>query len=132
MQQMHAVLRQARRYLNAAGRKTGKAVEISKLRIKGVQLNTMIQSTYERIGALVYEEKKHLANNADNISDCITEVDRLLEELNIINKRISDFQNGVTCTQCGTVNQAEYTYCSKCGGTIGEINKSADGEAQLF
>ena len=53
MQTIHGLLQQVKIYANAAGKKTGKAVEVSKLRLKGVQINALVQSTYERIGALL-------------------------------------------------------------------------------
>jgi hypothetical protein len=118
MQTIQGFLQQVKIYANAAGKKTGKAVEVSKLRLKGVQVNALVQSTYERIGALHYEQEKHSADNKAPIAECIKEVDKLLDELSQINRRISECTNGVNCSQCGAVNQAEYTYCSACGAAL--------------
>ena len=118
MQTIHGLLKQIKIYANAAGKKTGKAVEVSKLRLKGVQINALVQSTYERIGALLYEQERHSADNNVSIADCVKEVDQLLDELSKINRRISEYTNGVNCSQCGAVNQTEYTYCSTCGAGL--------------
>ena len=64
--------------MSLASRKTGTAVEISKLKLQTVQINSMIQSTYERIGTLVHEQDKTGTDNYDLVAVCIKEIDSLL------------------------------------------------------
>ncbi len=118
MAKLNNIMQQVKVFANAAGKKTEKAVEISKLKLKSIQLNALVQSTYERIGALEYEQERHSADNKEMIGDCMREVDRLLEESAQINRRLSEFTNGILCAQCNTLNRAEYTYCSACGASL--------------
>ncbi len=99
-------------------KKTGSAVELSRLRLRAMQLRSQIQSTYERIGTLTYEQQKNYSDNGELIDVCIKEIDELFVELNEINVMISDIKNGVKCPACSAVNDAKTVYCKKCGTNI--------------
>ncbi|MEG1848947.1 MAG: hypothetical protein RRY21_04730 [Oscillospiraceae bacterium] len=107
-----------RQVASIAGKKTGTAVEISKLRLQVVQVNSMIQSTYERIGTLIYEQEKTGTDNYDLVAVCIKEIDALLTQLNEINNKVAELKNGMKCASCGTVNGADMMYCKKCGANL--------------
>ena len=104
--------------MSLASRKTGTAVEISKLKLQTVQINSMIQSTYERIGTLVYEQEKTGTDNYDLVAVCIKEIDSLLVQLNEVNDRINGLKNGFECPVCKTPNPADMVYCKNCGANL--------------
>ena len=108
----------AKQVLDTAGRKTGTAVELSRLKLQLMQLRSQVQSTYERIGTLTYEQQKTGTDNYDLIVVCIQEVDELLVEINEINARISEIKDGVVCARCHTVNPAGTAYCKSCGNRL--------------
>ena len=118
MSKLDELLFGAKQVASIATRKTGEAVEVSKLKMQASQVNAMMQSTYERIGNLVYEQEKTGTDNSDLIAVCIKEQDGLIVELNEINTKISDIKRGVTCHRCSAVNPYESTYCSKCGANL--------------
>lgn len=118
MSKLDELLFGAKQVASIATRKTGEAVEISKLKMQASQVNTMMQSTYERMGSLLYEQEKTGTDNSDLIAVCIKEQDGLLAELNEINTKISDIKKGVTCQRCSALNPYESTYCSNCGANL--------------
>ncbi len=75
------MMEKAKQFANVAEKKTSVAVETSKLRLRVVQMNSMIQSNYERIGTMVYEQQKKGNDNSDLIAVCVSEIDTLLAEL---------------------------------------------------
>lgn len=105
----------AKSLASIASKKTSNAVEISKLNLRAVQVNTMIQSTYERIGSLYYTQSKTESDNSSLMSICVAEIDSLLAELSEINAKIASLKTGVVCKKCGEVNPIESMYCAKCG-----------------
>lgn len=103
---------------SVATKKTGNAVELSKLKLRAMQLRSQIQSTYERIGTLTYEQEKTFSDNRELIDVCIKEIDELFVQLNEVNVMISDIKDGVKCPGCSTLNDAGVVYCKKCGVNI--------------
>jgi len=109
------IIIKARSAVNAAGKKTGTAVELSKIKLQIVQLRSQIQSTYERIGILVYEQQKIGTDNTELIEVCIKEIDALLTRINDANAAASLLKDGIKCPVCGVSNAAGERYCKKCG-----------------
>ena len=108
----------AKQVVSVATQKTGDAVEISKLRLQVAQTNSMIQSTYERVGTLVYDKEKNGSDNSQMISECVFEIDSLLVKLGELNEKISALKTGEKCSYCQTMNPAGTIYCSSCGTNL--------------
>lgn len=98
-----------------ATKKTGTAVELSKLKLQVMQLRSQVQSTYERIGILTYEQQKTGTDNYELVSVCIKEIDSLLVHINEINANIATIRDGVKCPNCDATNPSDTTYCKSCG-----------------
>ena len=111
-------LNKAKTVANVAGKKTGEMVELSKLKLQAVQLNGDIQKSYERLGAIVYEQEKTGTDSSYLIRVCISEIDALLVALNELNDKIADSKTSVKCPNCGAGNPAESVFCSRCGSTL--------------
>ena len=120
----------AKELAGIASKKTSEAVEISKLKMQASQVNSMIHSTYERIGTLVYDQEKTGVDNYDIIAVCISEVDSLLVDLNEINDKITYIKNGQVCPNCGAPNPSGAGYCASCGGSMSR--KSTGGSGSQF
>jgi len=118
MSAINSLFNRAKEVANAAGKKTGSAVEMSKLKLQIMQLRSQIQSTYERIGSLVYEQQKTGTDNGEIIQVCIKEIDEYLVRINELNASISVLKDGVKCPACGTGNDMDQRYCKKCGTSM--------------
>jgi predicted nucleic acid-binding Zn ribbon protein len=110
---------------NTAGRKTGSAVELSKCRLQAAQVNAMIQSTYERIGTLVYEQERK-GVDTDLTVVCFGEIDALLVRLNELNVRITELRHGTTCPVCSASNPIHTVYCKCCGANLERERQKKD------
>ncbi len=118
MSAFNNLFHKAKEVANAAGKKTGSAVELSKLKLQVMQLRSQIQSTYERIGILVYEQEKTGTDNGELVVVCIKEIDEYLDRINDLNASISLIKDGVKCPACGTGNDLDQRYCKKCGTSM--------------
>lgn len=114
----------AKQLAGVASRKTGNAVELSRLKLQAVQISSMMQSTYERIGTLIYEQEKTGTDNQEIVAVCIREVDGLLTSLGDVNEKIARYKNGVLCTRCRTTNLAGAVYCQNCGANLAKQSES--------
>ena len=111
MSRFDDLLPKAKTVANAAGKKTGELVEVSKLKLEAVQINSDIQKAYERLGSVVYEQEKTGADNNDLIALCVSEIDGLLVELSDLNAKINEAKNTVKCMSCGAENPEGSLYC---------------------
>lgn len=108
----------AKNLVDLAGRKTSEAVEIAKLKMNRMQVNSEIQKTYEKLGAFVYKFRKSGEENGELIDICVGEIDELLGKLNDIADKINEIKAAVRCPECGAVNDDEALYCAKCGARM--------------
>lgn len=118
MSRFDDLLIKAKNVANAAGKKTGELVEVSKLKLEAVQINSDIQKAYERLGNVVYEQEKTGADNNDLIALCVSEIDGLLAELTDLNAKINEVKNTVKCMNCGAENPEGSLYCARCGSAL--------------
>lgn len=101
-----------------AGKMAGDVVDSSKLKIREAKLSTEIKEAYERLGSVVYDSIKHDTDNRQLVDMVVTELDGLLQELEELKtKEVSD-RDKVMCPQCGTLNDEDFTFCSKCGAAL--------------
>lgn len=110
-----SVMNMVRDAASIATKKTGTAVELSKLKLQMMQLRSQMQSTYERVGILTYEQQKTGTDNYELISVCIKEIDSLLVQINELNAAIATIKDGVKCPNCNTANPIDTPYCKNCG-----------------
>ncbi|WP_312643694.1 zinc ribbon domain-containing protein [Hydrogenoanaerobacterium sp.] len=111
-------LGKAKNLVDLAGKKTGEAVELAKLKMSRMQLNGEIQKTYEKLGAFVYKFHKSGEDNQELIDICVGEIDSLLVQLDAIASKINEIRSSVKCPQCGALNDEESIYCAKCGAKM--------------
>lgn len=108
----------AKDVVDVAGKKTGELVEVSKLKLQAVQINSDIGKAYERLGAIVYEQAKAGTDNSDLIAVCVSEIDALLASLEELNEKIDESKTGSRCPNCGANNPEAAVFCSRCGSHL--------------
>ncbi len=112
------VLEKAKAIANMASKKTGKVVEISKIKLDSLQTNSEIKACYEKLGNAVYSMAKADYENPELIANIIEEIDELIEHLDDNQDKISNIKAYRTCECCDNRNPLDATYCSKCGNKL--------------
>lgn len=108
----------AKKVANAAGKKTGEIVEISKLKLSAMQINTDIKALYQKLGGAVYSMKKANYENPELLDSLTEEIDEKRTELKAVNDQIAVLQKAKECPCCQTKNPKEAYYCQKCGSKL--------------
>ena len=63
----------------------------------------------------MYDAKKTDNSAEELISECVTAIDDLYEQLDAVNEQISAIRNRTVCKVCGEENPQGASYCCKCG-----------------
>ena len=112
-----------------AGEKTGELVEVSRLKLACVGLNTNLEKQYQKLGRIVYEMVKKEANNEEAVFQCVDEIDGLLQELREISGKL-DGVKGNVCSVCGKANLEDAVFCSYCGASLTNSGDPAPEEKE--
>ncbi|MBQ4100831.1 MAG: hypothetical protein IJC83_04725, partial [Oscillospiraceae bacterium] len=80
--------------------KTSDFVETSKLKLDCVSINKSIEKKFQEIGELVYRLEKTGEQNDEAVAKLIDDIDRLSNELDEINDKISERKGVLTCPAC--------------------------------
>lgn len=109
---------QAKSMVNVAAKKTNEVVEISKLKLDCLKINSEIKGMYEKLGRTAYNMHHDSYKNDHLLKSLCEEIDELLSKLNDLTEKIADKQNVVICPVCRAKNLQDSFYCSKCGAKI--------------
>lgn len=96
------------------GEKTGKAIDVSKLKLSECELKNEISKEFENLGKIVYNSEK-LEINDEKVKNKIDAISILYDQLNEVSGQIADIKQKRVCPNCSAVNSAEMLYCGKCG-----------------
>lgn len=118
MDMFDCFVEKARDVCDAATKKTGELVEISKLKMECASLNGEIRRLYEKLGGCVYSMVKANYDNQDVIDGIIEEVDECKARLRELNGTIEHIKRITICPACGCKNPKESFYCARCGSRI--------------
>lgn len=105
---------------NTVGKKAGRLVDISKLRLNATELNNEISKRYEALGRVVYNASKEDQDVKGLIDECIISIDALYLRLDEVNEKIAKLQNKATCPICGSGNAEGSLFCSHCGTKLAD------------
>lgn len=104
---------------DAAGKKTGEIVELTKFKMKESQLHSDIRTAHEKLGSAVYSMVKADYENPELINSMAEEIDELMAKLKEVEDKISELKRVVKCPCCGANNAQDSSYCSQCGCKLG-------------
>lgn len=98
-----------------AGKKTDEAVQLSKLKLKAVQVNSEIKGKYEKLGALIYQMAKSDEKHNEEFDLLIADIDDCYAKLAEIEEKTDALKQEITCPVCGVKTKNDNAYCPKCG-----------------
>ncbi len=120
----------AKQAASAAGKKTEELVEISKLKLSAMQVNTDIKALYEKLGSAVYSMQKAHYENPELVASLVEEIDDKRGDLKKIRDKIAVLQKAKECPCCQTKNPKEAYYCQKCGSKLPVQEDGTEAEPQ--
>ena len=81
--------------------------------------NSRAIALYEKLGNAVYTMVKSDFNNKELMDSLIEEIDSLKAKIDEVNLQIAERKNIRICPACGSRNEKDASYCSKCGNKFG-------------
>ena len=101
--------------IDTVGEKTGKLVDLSKLKINECEINNTISKELEKLGKLVYDFKELGVNNEDKIKDSLLSLSSLYDQLKAVDEQINEFKKKKICPNCKAANDMDMKFCGNCG-----------------
>ncbi|MBQ4313792.1 MAG: hypothetical protein IJC18_06220 [Clostridia bacterium] len=102
----------------AVGEKTGRVVDISRLRLSAAEINREITKRYEALGRVVYDARKAETDIKGLVDECVRSIDALYARLDDVNAKIAKLKDKKYCSLCGAMVERTSLYCSRCGNRI--------------
>ena len=97
------------------------SMEISKFQKQISEQEGAIRSAYQKIGELVYKNKKDPEVPVDDeILEFCNTIDACLQNIETAKDKILDVKNIVICPKCGTQVPKGTKFCSSCGEKLPE------------
>lgn len=119
-------LEKAKCIAEEAVKKTGKTIDISKLKMQDMQISGKLKEQYQKLGNAVYFMKKENFENPELI-DAITEkIDHLIAEQEQIKKQMEVIKECKICPCCEQKNSVHANYCIKCGCDLDKKEKTEE------
>lgn len=107
----------AKSALNVVGKKAGKIVDVSKLKISAVEIQNKISKLYEELGRCAYKSFKD-GKELSCVEEYAKKIDALKEEYVSVDEKIAEMKKKIRCSKCGFINLEDAIYCCKCGAKI--------------
>ncbi len=99
----------------AAAKKSGELVEITKLNVNINTEEDKIQKLYAQIGKSVYEKFRQSGTTEDHIKEACEAITVHEQNIKSIKEKIAEVKGTKTCTACGSDMERTQLFCSKCG-----------------
>ena len=100
--------------------KTTNIVDVTKLNFALNETGRKISALYEKIGETVYSKYTEGELNCTEFDEILKEIDSFKAEQENIKAQIAELKNAITCPECGTSNDKDNEFCSKCGAKLTE------------
>lgn len=115
----------AEKIAKKVAQRTSNVINQTKLTFAVNEAQNKVKDAYSEIGKIMY--KKHLDGlETDEIySELLEKIDKLMDEISMLNDKIAELKNSLKCPECGAFNSVDSEYCSKCGAQL-----SSDDEAE--
>jgi len=111
----------AKNVYGTASKMTSDVVDMGKVRYAIKQTQWEIEKTCAKLGAIVYESKNSSEDLSEGKELAIAEIDALNEKLEELEKRLRSYKKVGKCSACGKENDAEFSFCSRCGAELEKI-----------
>jgi len=98
-----------------AGKKAGKALDVSKLRFSAAEIDKEINKRYEALGRVIYDARKDGSDVEALVDECVKSIDTLYSRLDNVNMKIARIREKTYCKSCGAVVEKSAIYCQRCG-----------------
>ncbi len=116
----------AEKYAKIFAKRTSDAIATTKLSIAINEANNKIKDIYTQIGEAMYEDYLNDGNGDLDLTDSFEQIDRLMVDIGALYDKKAELKNATRCKKCGSLNDLEADFCSKCGAVLEAEDISAE------
>ncbi len=117
---MEDVLINAKSAVNSVGKKAGKVIDRSKLRLAALDIRSELSKKYRMLGKVCYEASKTGKDYSKGIKQLEADITELTDQLEQIKELLASSDKRIKCPECGAANAKGAVFCSKCGVRLSE------------
>ena len=99
----------------AAAKKSGELVEVTKLNVQIGQEEDKIERLYAQIGKSIYKAFAVGEETDSSVAVVCEQIKTVEININSLRDKISEIKNVKTCANCGAEMERTQMFCSKCG-----------------
>jgi len=99
----------------AAAKKSGELVEVTKLNVNINSEEDKIQKLYSQIGKTIFEKYTASGVVEDGVKEFCESIKVHEQNVKALRDKIADVKGTKQCTGCGAEMEKEQIFCSKCG-----------------
>ena len=99
-------------------KKSGEAVEITKIRLAINSDKAKIKELKLQVGELMYEAYNGNSSSGDEIEELLKEIGELYNEIETKEQQIAQLKNLTRCPKCGANNEQDAFFCKKCAAEL--------------
>lgn len=113
------LMHKAKELADTVGKATGELVDDSRMKLQELKLSSELKDAYERLGSVTYDGIKAGAQNQALVDLVVGEIDAIRQSLETLRSAKAAPETGEKyCPQCGTTNNKDSVYCSRCGAPL--------------
>ncbi len=113
MTTVEEVISKAKDLADAAGKKTGELVSLTKLKMESIDTQKALSAALEKIGRSVYDARG--AETQPELAELFATAEGLEARAAEIAAKIDELRRTKHCAACGKNNPADAAYCQACG-----------------
>ncbi len=111
----------------AAAKKSGELVEVTKLNVSINSEEDKIQKLYTQIGKTVYEKFAASGMADDEVLESCNSIVAIEQNIKVLREKIAEVKGTKQCVGCGIEMERSQVFCSKCG-TKNELTPAPTAE----
>ena len=108
----------AKSVADVVGKKAGKIIDVSKLKLTASEISSELSKKYEALGRFVYELDKNDEFELDKLNNNLWEIKELEHQLEAVKNSIAAQSNKAVCPDCGCENVKTAFFCNNCGKAL--------------
>lgn len=109
-------------------KKSGEAVEVTKIRLAINSDKSKIKELKLQVGELMYEAYSGNASSGDEIEELCQEISELYKEIERKEQAIAEIKNLRRCSKCGANNEIDAYFCKKCAAELKTDDASVEAD----
>lgn len=114
----------------AAAKKSGELVEITKLNVNIGSEEDKVQKLYAQIGKTIYEKYDASGTVDQDVQENCEAIKVHEQNIKALKEKIMEVKNMKNCINCGTEMERAQVFCSKCGARNDPAPATSEPEQQ--